>query len=51
MKDFEKNFGEPAPSSARGDIDAYLTNFCLWQQERLKKEKSLTWDHAILLSG
>lgn len=51
LKEFEKNFGELAPATAQGDIDTYLSNFCLWQQQRLAKETHLTWDHAILLSG
>lgn len=51
IKDFEKNFGRPAPNTAGGDIDAYLTNFCQWQELRREIDTRLTWDHAILLSG
>lgn len=43
--------GYSSPNSARGDIDAYLTNFCNWQQTRLESDRRLWWDHAILLSG
>lgn len=51
IKDNEKLTGLAAPNSERGDIDAYLSNFCNWQQSRLDQDKRLWWDHAILLSG
>lgn len=50
LKDFERQ-GQPVPNAERGDIDAYLSNFCNWQQDRLERDKRLWWDHAILLSG
>lgn len=51
LRDSEKRGGGRMPNSERGDIDAYLANFCNWQQRRLDREKRLWWDHAILLSG
>ena len=50
LKDSERQ-GGPVPNPERGDIDAYLSNFCNWQQDRLDRERRLWWDHAILLSG
>lgn len=51
MKESERQLGLQMPNPERGDIDAYLSNFCNWQQERLTRETMLWWDHAILLSG
>lgn len=51
LRESERLAGMPAPNPERGDIDAYLSNFCNWQQSRLQSEKRLWWDHAILLSG
>jgi len=52
MKESERQFnGLQAPNAENGDIDLYLANFCNWQQARLEREKRLSWDHAILLSG
>lgn len=51
IKDSEKFTGIATPSPEGGDIDAYLSNFCNWQQTRLDQDKRLWWDHAILLSG
>lgn len=50
MRDSERQ-GIAAPNPERGDIDAYLSNFCNWQQSRLERERRIWWDHAILLSG
>lgn len=50
LKDADRQ-GGPAPNPERGDIDAYLGNFCNWQHARLEREKRIWWDHAILLSG
>lgn len=50
MRDSERQ-GIAAPNPERGDIDAYLSNFCNWQQARLERERRIWWDHAILLSG
>lgn len=50
LKDSER-FSGKMPDPVGGDIDAYLSNFCNWQQTRLEREKRLWWDHAILLSG
>lgn len=51
LRESERLVGSAAPNSERGDIDAYLSNFCNWQHSRLNREKRLWWDHAILLSG
>lgn len=51
LKESEKFSGIASPNPERGDIDAYLSNFCNWQQSRLDNDKRLWWDHAILLSG
>lgn len=51
LKESERQVGLAMPNSERGDIDAYLSNFCNWQQARLARENRLWWDHAILLSG
>lgn len=50
LKDIERS-GNQVPRTERGDIDAYLSNFCNWQYDRLQQNKRLWWDHAILLSG
>lgn len=50
LKESERH-GIPVPKAERGDIDAYLSNFCNWQYSRLQQNKRLWWDHAILLSG
>ncbi|KAK4293714.1 hypothetical protein Pmani_033612 [Petrolisthes manimaculis] len=40
------------PSKADGDIQRYLTSFCVWQQDLNKKTQiGETWDHALMLSG
>lgn len=42
------------PSTARGDIDVYLDNFCSWQcrrKELASSQRVGSWDHAIMLSG
>ncbi|XP_070380857.1 A disintegrin and metalloproteinase with thrombospondin motifs 18-like isoform X1 [Dermacentor albipictus] len=42
------------PSTAGGEIDNYLDNFCTWQCRRNKEAASQgrgKWDHAILMSG
>ncbi|KAK8786651.1 hypothetical protein V5799_023573 [Amblyomma americanum] len=42
------------PSTASGDIDSYLDNFCMWQcsRKQLAARQGLgTWDHAMMLSG
>lgn len=51
LKESERQLGLTMPNPERGDIDAYLSNFCNWQQNRLSRENRLWWDHAILLSG
>lgn len=50
LKEIERS-GNQVPKTERGDIDAYLSNFCNWQYSRLQQNKRLWWDHAILLSG
>lgn len=50
LKEIERS-GNQVPKTERGDIDAYLSNFCNWQYERLQQNRRLWWDHAILLSG
>lgn len=50
MRDSERQ-GIAAPNPERGDIDAYLSNFCNWQQSRLERDRRIWWDTAILLSG
>lgn len=50
LKDSEQ-VGLSQPSSERGDIDLYLSNFCNWQKRKLERDKRVWWDHAILLSG
>ncbi|XP_071516077.1 uncharacterized protein [Panulirus ornatus] len=41
------------PSNGGGDIGAYLTSFCSWQEPRNPEGESNPehWDHAIMLSG
>ncbi|XP_045135625.1 uncharacterized protein LOC123518696 isoform X2 [Portunus trituberculatus] len=41
------------PSSSGGDIGAYLSSFCAWQQNRNPGDDTNPkhWDHALMLSG
>ncbi|XP_076322583.1 A disintegrin and metalloproteinase with thrombospondin motifs adt-1-like [Tachypleus tridentatus] len=40
------------PSTAGGDIDKYLDNFCLWQDQINPSSSSKEhWDYAIMLTG
>ncbi|GAB6031681.1 hypothetical protein CHUAL_014249 [Chamberlinius hualienensis] len=43
-----------APYPAEGNINSYLTNFCIWQNTKkmdMSRDGLNTWDHAILLTG
>ncbi|KAK3883003.1 hypothetical protein Pcinc_012655 [Petrolisthes cinctipes] len=40
------------PSKADGDIQRYLTSFCVWQKDlNTNTQVGESWDHALMLSG